>query len=98
MAQISHVDVGATPTDITSGLDDGCYVAQVGDREAGRFVPVDDGLGVLYASAASAPTDTADYFHCRPGDFFTFTVTATSGPVWAMSATGVSIVVALAMQ
>ena len=88
MAQVAHVDVGATPVDLTSGLAAGCYVAQ-----AGGDTP---GAGVLYATATAAPTDSADYFNARAGDYFTFTSGGT--PTWAVSdIPGVAVVVALAL-
>ena len=87
MAQLPHLEVGDTPTDITDGLEPGCYVAQVSGSPAA--------LGVLYASGPTAPDVDADYFHCRGNGYFTFTVA--DGPTWAKSSVaGIVFTVALA--
>ena len=86
MAQLAHVDVGATPVDLTDGLAAGCYVAQAGGDPPAA--------GVLYATASSAPSDTEDFFAARAGEYFTFTVGGT--PTWAVSDTP-GLVVALAL-
>ena len=72
-----HVDVTPTPANIGAGLRSGRYIAQVHRRS-------DPGT-VLYASAAAAPTDLADWFSAEPGGFFTFSASATC-PCWARTA------------
>ena len=87
MAQIAHVDVGATPVDLTAGLAAGCYVGQVGGDPPGR--------GLLFATAAAAPSDDSDYFAARAGAYFTFASGGTA--TWAKSdIVGVTVTVALA--
>lgn len=77
MGQVPHIEVGNTPTDITAGLADGCYI--------GQNVATGSVLGVLFATRATAPTDDADYFRAGPGELFTFTVAAGEPPTWAKS-------------
>lgn len=72
-----HVDVTPTPVNIGTGLRSGRYIGQVRRHS-------DPGT-VLYASAAAAPTDLADWFEAEPGDFFTFSASATC-PTWARTA------------
>ena len=66
MGQQPHIEAGDSPADIGAGLAAGCYVAQ----PSGPF----GGLGVRYATAETAPSNDADFFHCRAGEFFSFTV------------------------
>ena len=73
MAQQTHVEVGDSPVDLTSGLSAGCHIAQV--RGGGDY-------GVLYATATRAPADDDDWFHSRPGEYFTFVAGGTL-PTWA---------------
>ena len=88
MPQLAHVDVGATPVDLASGLAAGCYVAQAGGDPPAP--------SLLYATAATAPTDSDDYFAARAGEYFTFSVGGT--PTWAKSdVPGLTVVVALAL-
>ena len=76
MAQVPHVDVSSTPTDITVGLEDGCYIGQcVGG-------PLNS-IGISYATADVAP-DAADYFTCFGGYFFSFTVGDDEPPTWVV--------------
>ena len=77
MAQLGHVTAGDQPVDLTIGLADGCYVAQ----STVGF----DGVGLLYASAESAPADDADYFQTRGVGFFVFTVGDDAPPTWVKS-------------
>ena len=87
MAQIPHLSVGDTPTDITDGLEPGCYVAQVCGSP--------DSLGVLYATRQTPPDAEADYFHCRGNGYFTFIAGVL--PTWAKSSIpGIALTVALA--
>lgn len=87
MPQIAHVDVGATPVELTAGLAAGCYVAQAGGDPPGR--------GVLFATAANVPSDTEDFFAARAGEYFTFAAGGT--PTWAKSdVPGLTVTVALA--
>lgn len=93
MGQIAHVDVGDSPTDITAGLADGCYVAQVVAGLAG----IGD-QAVLYATREMAPSDDADYFRAAFGEFFTFTVGDGQPPTWVKtSMAGLVVPVALAV-
>ena len=96
MPQVNHVTATSTATDISTGLGYGSYVAQVLDRD-GDVLPRNV-VGVLYGSAASEPSTDNDYFHCRTGDYFTFTVSAATGPVWVKTARvdGSAIGIALA--
>ena len=75
MVQLPHLEVGDTPTDITDGLEPGCYVAQVPGSPAE--------LGVLYATRQTPPDADADYFHCRGNGFFAFTAGVL--PTWVKS-------------
>ena len=86
MAQLPHLSITTTPSDITIGLTAGCYVAQV---RTGSL----DGFGVLYATGVSAPTDLNDFFSCLSGRFFTFEA---PGPVWCRASVGVTFDLALA--
>ena len=88
MAQLPHLQVGDVPIDITAGLTDGCYVAQPrGDLGA---------LGVLYATALSAPADLDDWFSARAGSYFSFQVADGGTPTWVVTATPGTVVVAVA--
>ena len=78
MAQLAHVTVGDTATDITSGLADGCYVAQAAGSGMATVV--------LYASGTAAPTDDLDFFSLKGGAFFVFTVGGDAPATWAKSA------------
>ena len=80
MALIPHFEATPIPADISAGLDEGKYLAQVRGPH--------DGVGVLYASAVSAPSHDADYFQCWPSAAFVFFVRSTSHPVWVKSAVG----------
>ena len=92
MAQLPHVEATDTATDITVGLPDGCYVAQVA-AAGGNGV-----LAVLYATAATAPTDDNDFFRAGPREFFTFTVGAGQDPTWCKTGlAGLPIPLALAV-
>ena len=92
MAQLAHIEVGSTPVDLTSGLADGCYLAQIAEGLAD--------LGdqpVLYATAETAPTDIDDYFRAGRSDFFTFNVAADLPATWARTPfAGLTASVALA--
>ena len=93
MAQLAHVDVGDQPVNLASGLADGCYIGQVVSRPA---VLGDE--TVLYCSAETAPTDSADWFRAGHREFFTFTVGDDPPPTWARtSAAGLTVPVALAL-
>ena len=93
MPQLAHVDVGDTPVDLTDGLADGCYIAQVASRLA---VMGDEAL--LYATAEAAPTDVDDWFRAGYRAFFTFNVGDDTPPTWARtSAAGLVVPVALAL-
>ena len=88
MAQLPHLVVGDSPTDITDGLDAGCYVAQVR--------PAYGEQGVLIATATAAPADVDDYFLFSGGAFFSFRVGPSEMPTWARSSvTGVAYTLAL---
>lgn len=92
MAQVPHIEAGDTPTDISAGVADGCYVAQV----AAGLAEIGD-QAVLYATAETAPTDDADYFRAGYGEFFTFTVGDDQPATWVKtSMPGLTVPVALA--
>ena len=78
MAQLAHIEVGDTPTDVTAGLADGCYVAQAAGSGMATVV--------LYASGAAAPVADLDYFSLNGGAFFVFTVGGDAPATWAKSA------------
>ena len=88
MAQLVHLEVADTATDISAGLTSGaCFVCQ------SRNDP--PAPGVLFASAVTAPSNDLDYFTARGGEYFSFT--AGSVPVWCKSAIpGVAGTVSLA--
>ena len=91
MGQVPHVEVTDTPTDITAGRTDGCYVGQV----SGSLAALQD-QAVLYATADQSPTDDGDYFRACFGEFFTFTVGLGDPPVWVKtSMPGLVVPVAL---
>lgn len=92
MAQLSHVDVGDAPVDLSAGLPAGRYIAQpvAGLAEMGD-------QAVLYATAAAAPGDDGDWFRAGHGERFWFVVTATGPPTWAKtSMDGMTVPVARA--
>ena len=72
-----HVEIGPDPVNIGAGLRSGRYVAQVHRHS-------DPGT-VLYATAAAAPADLADWFSVEPGQFFTFSASGAC-PTWARTA------------
>ena len=93
MPQLAHIEVGDTPTDITDGLDPGCYIVQVAEGLA----EIGD-QSVLYATATAAPTDLGDYFRAGHSDFFTFNVAADIPVTWLRTEfVGLTISVALAL-
>ena len=93
MPQLAHVDVGDTPVDLTDGLAAGCYIGQVASRSA---VMGDEAL--LYATAETAPADSADWFRASVREFFMFTVGDDTPTTWAKSsAAGLVVPVALAL-
>lgn len=76
MVQFPSLAIGDTPVDLTDGLNDGYYRAQVD--------PLAEDEGVLWATAASAPADDADYFQASGGEYFTFEVLGSATvPTWA---------------
>ena len=88
MPQLDHLTIGDAPVNIAANLAAGRYIAQVRGG-------VLDSVGVLYATAASAPDDAGDYFHCLQGRYFTFV--AGGAPTWVQSAyAGVEMTVAVA--
>lgn len=90
MAQLPSIDVDATPRDITRSLAGGRYVAQArGARSATTTV--------YYASARVQPGRLSDYFQIEAGQHFTFTVSATSLPVWCWSSAGSGLTATLAL-
>ena len=90
MAQLAHVEVGDTAIDLTAGLADGLYIAQVRDQPGA--------VGVLYASRVTAPSVDVDYFAARAGEFFTFIVGTAEPTTWAKSAlSGSSFTLACAL-
>lgn len=74
MAQLAHVDITETPVDLSDGLKAGCYIAQV-RRQA-------NSIGVLYATAETAPASTDDYFVASGEAWFRFTAGRSLLPVW----------------
>ena len=80
MALIPHFEATPIPADISAGLEAGKYLAQARGPH--------DGVGVLYASAVSAPSDDSDYFQCWAGAAFVFFVGGTAHPTWVKSAVG----------
>ncbi len=74
MSQLAHIEATETPVDITDGLGDGRYIAMVTSKMQGR--------GVLYATAATAPTDLDDWFSAERGDSFVFCVGDDIDPTW----------------
>ena len=75
--QLAHIEIGDTATDLTLRLGNGCYLCQVSSSP--------DDVGVLYASAATAPSDDADYFGARGHEFFTFNVGPGEPKTWCKS-------------
>ena len=78
MGQVPHVEATDQPTDITAGLTDGCYVAQVGGSGGGS----QSIFAVLYATADRPPASDSDYFRAVLGAFFTFIVGYGQPPTW----------------
>ena len=90
--QVAHVEVGDTPVDLTDGLDPGRYVAQ----PVANLAEIGD-AAVLYATAATAPTEDGDYFRAGYGQQFWFAVGPAWPPTWAKtSAAGLVVPVAAA--
>ena len=91
MAQLDPITVGDQPTDLTAGLEPGCYI--------GQPRPFGD-VGVLVATSPAAPTNDEAFFFIRSRRFFRFDVLAENNiPTWAKSPVpGLPIVVAIASQ
>ena len=97
MAQIEPFIASDTPADISDGLAEGDYLAQVrGEVDASAVV-------ILYATAAAAPADSAGYFQANPGDAFRFSAGPGCPPTWvridpftAATIPGIRVPVALA--
>ena len=88
MGQLPHLEVGDTPTDITEGLEPGCYVGQV--RQYGD-------QGLLVATSPTVPADDLDYFLIGGRLYFAFTADDGEPPTWVKSSvSGKIVAVALA--
>ena len=77
MSQQPHFVATATPQDISSGRENGCYLAQFSG--SGNITTAGP---VLYATAAVAPLDEKDYFEAEVGDTFQFWAGDDVDPTW----------------
>ena len=93
--QQPHFTSTDQPQNIAAGRSPGRYVAQVRALDGS----LSGDIGVIYASAPTAPSDPLDYFACAAGHEFVFRVFPGSDPVWVRSQfDGLHFVVALALE
>ena len=76
MPQIDPFIASDTPADISGGLAEGDYLAQV---RAGIDATA---IVVEYATATAAPTGAAAYFQAGPGDAFRFSAGPACPATW----------------
>ena len=91
MTQQPPVEVsGAETVDITARLDNGCYLAQVrsfGEVSGARtWAGGGQGPAMLFATAATAPTDSNAWFERDVGESFSFRVGSGIPATWARMA------------